>query len=87
MTREFEELVLDGHNYHTWAMDVKISFSLHGMYEAIVPPVEKTVPMLEPYKYNILYIIRNHIHPDLKLEYVMEEESNTLWAALQIHYE
>jgi hypothetical protein len=25
MTREFEELDLDGHNYPTWAMDVKIS--------------------------------------------------------------
>jgi hypothetical protein len=36
MAREFEELVLDGHNYPTWAMDVKISLTLREMYEAIV---------------------------------------------------
>jgi hypothetical protein len=82
MTRKFEELVLDRHNYPTRAMNVKISLALCGMYEAIVPPTERTVPLLEPYKYNVLYIIRNHIHPDLKSEYVMEEEPNTLWAAL-----
>jgi hypothetical protein len=38
-------------------------------------------------KYNALYIIRNHLHIDLKLEYVMEEEPNVLWAVLQTHYE
>jgi hypothetical protein len=87
MAREFEELVLDGHNYPTWAMNVKISLALCWMYEAIVPPAKRTVQLLEPYKYNGLYIIRNHIHPNLKSEYVMEEESNTLWATLQTRYE
>jgi hypothetical protein len=43
MTREFEELVLDGHNYPTWAMDVKISLALSGIYEAILPPEERIV--------------------------------------------
>jgi hypothetical protein len=71
MTREFEELALDGHNYPTWAMDLKISLALRGMYEVIVHPTERIVPLLEPHKYNILYIMRNHIHPDLKSEYVM----------------
>jgi hypothetical protein len=85
MTCEFEELILDGHNYPTCSKDIKIS-SLHGMYEAIVPPAERTVQLVEPYKYNALYIIRNHIHPDLKSEYVMEEEPSTLWTAIQIHY-
>jgi hypothetical protein len=74
MTREFEELALDGHNYPRWAMDVKIRLTLHGMYETIAPPANRTVPLLEPFKYNALYIIRNHIHPDSKSEYVMEEE-------------
>jgi hypothetical protein len=68
-------------------MDVKISLALHGMYEAVVPPTETTVPLLEPFKYNALYIIRNHIHPDIKSEYVMEEEPSTLWAPLQTRYE
>jgi hypothetical protein len=87
MTHEFEKLVLDGHNYPTWAMDVKISLALRGMYEAIFPPADRNVPLLEPYKYNALYIIRNHIYPDLKSKYVMEEESSTLWTALQTRHE
>jgi hypothetical protein len=63
-------------------MDIKISLALRGMYDAIVPPAKRTVPLLEPYNYNALYIIRNHIYPDRKPEYVMEEEPSTLWAAL-----
>jgi hypothetical protein len=34
-----------------------------------------------------LYIIQNHLHPNLKLEYVMEEEPHTLWVALKGRYE
>jgi hypothetical protein len=44
-------------------------------------------PLLLRRLYNALYIIRNHIHPDLKSEYVMEEESSMLWIALQTRYE
>jgi hypothetical protein len=87
MSRQFEELALDGHNYTTYAMDVKISLTLRGVYEAILPANERTIPLLNPFKYNVLYIIRNHLHIDLKLEYMMEEESNVLWAALQTCYE
>jgi hypothetical protein len=70
MTRKFEKLALDGHNYPTWDMDIKISLALRGVYEAILPPEERTAPLLDPFKYNALYIIRNHPHIDLKSEYV-----------------
>jgi len=33
--KEFAELALDGHNFPTWAMDLKVSLLLHGMYKAI----------------------------------------------------
>jgi hypothetical protein len=78
MTREFKELALDEHNYPTWVIDVKISLALRGMYEVIVPPAEMTVQLLDSYKYNVLYIIRNHIQSNLKSEYVMEEEPSML---------
>jgi hypothetical protein len=87
MTHKFEELALDGHNYPTWTMDFKIILALREMYEAIVPHVERIVQLLDTYKYNVLYIIMNHIHPDMKSEYVMEEEPSTLCAALQTRYE
>jgi hypothetical protein len=68
-------------------MDVKISLTLHEVYEVILPPEERTVPLLDSFKYNALYIIRNHLHVDLKSEYVMKEEPNILWTALQTRYE
>jgi hypothetical protein len=73
MTHEFEKLVLDEHNYPIWAMNVKISLPLREVYEAILPPEERIIPLLEPFKYNALYIIMNHLHIDLKSECVMKE--------------
>jgi hypothetical protein len=68
-------------------MDVKISLALRVMYEAIVPPAEREQELPPTYQYNTLYIIRHHIHPDLKSEYVQEEEPSVLWTALQNRYE
>jgi hypothetical protein len=61
MTHEFKKLALDGHNYPRLAMDAKISLALWGMYEAIIPPAEMTIQLLDPYKYKGLYIIRKSI--------------------------
>jgi hypothetical protein len=41
MAHKFEELVLDGHNYPTWAMDVKVSLAFRGMYKTIVSPADR----------------------------------------------
>jgi hypothetical protein len=68
-------------------IDVKINLALCVVYDAILPLEERIVPLLDPFKYNALYIIRNHLHVDIKSEYVMEEEPNVLWAALQTCYE
>jgi hypothetical protein len=67
-------------------MYVKISLALCEVYKEILPP-GRTVSLLDPFKYNALYIIRNYFHVDLKSEYVMEEKSNVLWPALQTRYE
>jgi hypothetical protein len=41
MAREFEELALDGHNYPTWVMDIKISLAFSEIYEVVVPPADR----------------------------------------------
>jgi hypothetical protein len=87
MAHEFEELSLDGHNYPTWALDVKISLTVCGIMPTLTPPAEREATFLDTYKYQTLYIIRNHLHLDLKSEYVMEEESHSLWVALKGRYE
>jgi hypothetical protein len=57
MAREFEELVLDGHNYPTWALDIKINLAFHGILPALTPPTEREVAFLDTYKYQALFII------------------------------
>jgi hypothetical protein len=57
------------------------------MYEAIAPPQQGVDPLAESLNYNALFIIRNHIHPDLKAEYLIEEDPRALWLALQTQYE
>jgi hypothetical protein len=78
MTHEFKDLSLDGHNYPTWTMDIKISLAFRGMYEAIIPPTNRQQELPLTHQYNALYIIRHHIHPDLKSEYVLKEERSVL---------
>jgi hypothetical protein len=68
-------------------MDIKISLAFRGMYEAIVPPAKRQQELPPTHQYNTLYIIRHHIHPDLKSEYVLEEEPSVLWTALHNRYE
>jgi hypothetical protein len=87
MAHEFEELVFDGHNYPTWALDVNISLAFQGTLAALSPPADREATFLDTFKYQALSIIQNHLHPDLKSEYVMEEEPHTLWVALQGCYE
>ena len=36
--KEFAELVVDGSNYLTWAMDVKINLTAKGLNSAITTP-------------------------------------------------
>jgi hypothetical protein len=78
MIHEFEELILDGHNYPTWALDVNIILAFHGILPVLSPPVDREAIFLDIYKYQALFIIRNHLHPDLKSKYIIDEEPHNL---------
>jgi hypothetical protein len=41
MAHEFDELALDGHNYLTWALNVKISLAFHGIMATLTPSAER----------------------------------------------
>jgi hypothetical protein len=71
--KEFELLALDGHNYPTWAVDVKVSLASRGLYRAVLPPKEGVAPLDDQHVYTALYLVRSHIHPDLKAEYLLEK--------------
>jgi hypothetical protein len=51
MAHKFEELILDGHNYPTWALYVQISLAFRGILPALTPPVEREATFLDTYKY------------------------------------
>jgi hypothetical protein len=50
MAHEFEEHALDGHNYPTWALDIKISLAFCGILLALSPPAEREAAFLDTYK-------------------------------------
>ena len=85
--KEFEQLALDGQNYPTWDVDVKVSLSSRGLYRAVAPPQEGVAPLDDQYVFSTLYIIWSHIHPDLKAEYLLEENPRNLWTSLKKRYE
>jgi hypothetical protein len=87
MAHEFKEFALDENNYPTWTLDIKISLAFCGILLALSPLEDWEATFLDTFKYKSLFIIWNHLHPNLKSEYVMEEEHHSLWVALQGRYE
>ena len=87
MSKEFDPLALDGHNFPIWATDIIVSLSRCGLYACLSDLETSTKSMIEKNKYEASYIIRNHIHPDLKSEYRMEENPCALWNNLKQCYE
>jgi len=49
-------------------MDVKVSLESRGLYRAVLPPEEGVALLEDQLVYTALYLIRIHIHPDLKAE-------------------
>jgi hypothetical protein len=86
---EFDALKLNGQNYPTWAMDINIALASRGL--ALQTPENpfpaRVTPLRDEQKYAALYIIRHHIHPDLKSGYLEEESPLTLFQALKTRYE
>jgi hypothetical protein len=87
VTKEFEFLALDGSNFPSWAMDVKVQLSALGLYRCIDETTEGTVNPSNMSKFSALKVMRNHIHPDLKMEYMYEEDPRVLWTSLKNRYE
>jgi len=84
--KEFEVLALDGSNFPQWATDIKVSVD---PWTVLVfdSTWYKWSTFPEIVKYGALYIIRNHIHLDLKSEYMLEMDPLKLWDSLKQRYE
>ena len=86
VNKDFVELVADGSNYLTWAMDVKIMLIAKGYFNTIEEP-NPQAPISDEANCTTLYFLRHHFHLDLKNEYMMEETPWVLWVALKERYD
>ena len=68
-------------------MDLKVSLSTLGLYICIDDTVAGFVTPSSMSNYSALEVMRSHIHPDLKLEYMYEEDPRALWTSLKNRYE
>jgi hypothetical protein len=82
MAKEFNELAIDGHNYPTWASDIKINFASRGLLLYLSEPTTG-VALDGQKKFGALMLLRFYIHKDLKQEYLMEMNPHVLWIALK----
>ena len=85
-TREFEELVVDGSSYPTWASDVKISLASRCLLATIQEPQDGVV-LQDNQTYIALALLRFYIHKDLKVKYLMIENPYELWNTPKERYE
>ena len=86
-TKEFDILALDGSNFPSWAMDLKVNLSTLGLYRCIDDTVAGSVTPSSMSNYSALKVMRNHIHSHLKMEYMYEEDPRALWTSLKNRYE
>ena len=68
-------------------MDINVSLASCGLYHVVLPQQEGVAPLDDQHVYMALYLIRSHIHPDLKAEYLLEENPRNLWNSRKQRYE
>jgi hypothetical protein len=68
-------------------MDVKVNLLTLGLYRCIDETAAGTLTPSNMSNYSALKVMSNHIHPDLKMEYMYEEDPRALWTALKNRYE
>jgi hypothetical protein len=69
LAKEFEILALDCSNFPSWVMDVKVTLSTLRLYRCIDDTIEGTITTSNMSNFSALKVMRNHIYPDLKMEY------------------
>jgi hypothetical protein len=58
-----------------------------GLYRCIDETAAGTVTPSNMSNYSALKVMMNHIHPNLKMEYMYEDDPHALWTALKNRYE
>ena len=77
------KLAVDGSNYLTWTIDAENRLEGMSLDHTVTPFEEGNDERTKPDKANALYVIRHHLDPDLKSEYMTEKDPLVLWQSLK----
>ena len=66
---------------------MKINLTGRNLSPCITTPPENAPEIPQVVKYVALHFIRHHLHPDLKTEYLIEEDPLALWNSLKERYD
>ena len=81
--REFDTLAVDRSNYLTWPTDVEIKLDDMGLDHTIIQQEAGKDERTKPDKEKALHFLRQHLHPDLKSEYMMLRDPLVFWQSLK----
>ena len=81
----FDPLEPDGRNFLDWHFNMRTYLSAEQLdYALQLQPGEETDPTL---KWQALLVLRRHLDPSLRMQYLHEENPATLWAALESRFQ
>lgn len=80
----FDPLQPDGSNFLDWHFNMRTYLSAEQLDPTIsLHPEEEIEPM---YKWQTLLILRRHVDPSLRMQYLHEEDPAQLWTALEMRF-
>ena len=80
----FEPLEPDGSNYLSWNIDMRTYLCAEELAITLDPEPEEEIPV--PYKWQTLLLLRRHLDPSLRQQYIQVEDPAALWAALEARF-
>ena len=64
-----------------------MGLSTHELVQCLAAPVAGARPIMDIVEFGTLYMLRNHIHLDVKSEYILEKDPQKVRDSLRQQYE
>ena len=80
----FDHYEPDGSNYMDWRFNIRANLAAEELDATIDLHPEEEIP--SPYLWQAMLIMRGHMDPSLRMQYLPEENLARLWAALEARF-
>lgn len=81
----FKPLAPDGTNFLDWHFNIRSYLSAEAMIYTLKPNLEKEIE--SALKWQTLLVLRRHLDPSLRMQYIHEEDPTILWTALESRFQ